>query len=111
MMQTALLATNGDRVVRRVQSRCEVHCRRPETLLAPQEIHQNTGEAGIVGTSSMGARSFTRAIVSLSLAQKLHGEFGTLIRGWNANAEHQAHHDLPVQEARCLRRAPDDAAS
>jgi hypothetical protein len=40
-----------------------------ETLLAPQEIHQNAGEAGIAGTSSTAARSFTRAIASFTGAK------------------------------------------
>src|SRR5450631_948099 len=73
----------------------------------------------LVGTSSMGTRWFADSVGIVSVGIDWGTFTGaivawnswTSIRGWNARADHQAHHDLPVQAAGRLRRAPDDAAS
>src|SRR5580704_4687712 len=99
MMQTALLATNGDRVVRSVSHavRFIVADQRPCSRCRFIKI---PAKRGSLAHQPWGLALSPEPSCPLSLAQKLHGEFGTLIRGWNAHAEHQAHHDLPVQEAR-----------
>ncbi len=47
MMQVALLAVNGDRIVRRVGHAVGFVVADHEPVLAPQQMHQNTGKAGI----------------------------------------------------------------
>src|SRR5450755_4259956 len=77
----------------------------------------SSGARRFVGASSMWPRSFAKAIGAnqgAAIGAKIaciQCDVGRRSGVWNAYADHQAHHDLPVQTPGCLRRAPNDAAS